>query len=111
MNGNAPKSSATGSQLVPTRNLQPNLACEGAELRQSSDISNTVTRKTEAAKINVMRCATSSPVAKRRQKLRLRVVALAAAVADILFNQSDLLRFLVDYRFGKRRIEIGRAHV
>src|SRR5215472_8622956 len=97
MNGNAPKSPSTGSQVVVLKKANPNLCLGMAESRHSSRTNRTDMRTTVAAKTKVIRRAISSPSRRRDRKEREPETGPAPgsdaeAVATLLnFGQSLLL--------------------
>src|SRR5262245_23097441 len=103
MNGRAPKSPATGSQLVPIRKLSPNLFRAGAAWIQSSNISTKQMSKMTPAKAAVTMRATASPT-----WIRLFTAGTTATFVAMLLNHIDLLRFFRNNFLWHRRVTHAR---
>src|SRR5277367_6189700 len=93
INGRAPNWSASGSQTSLMKNRSPNLWRGSAGFVHNSQTTITVIRTTLAAKIMVIRRASSSPEARRARKEResedgpapFRVVLVVATVSVLYY--------------------------
>src|SRR5581483_4431545 len=114
-NGNAPKSSKTGSQVRVTRNCQPNFSRARAEFRYNSKTSRPVIRMMEEAKTSVTRCATSSPARKRARNTRMRTGGRASstvtALLAMLSNPGNSFHFLGNHFLGQPSIGERFGHL